>query len=124
MVASAQMGEGKTLTAANLALTLSESYRRRVLLIDADLRRPSLSALFGVQSATGLSETPSEHRHGPAAGPRALAQLSLLPGGRPDTDPMAGLTSGRLQQISSRGPPTTTGSSSIRRRWRCSLTRS
>ena len=32
--------EGKTLTAANLALTLSESYKRRVLLIDADLRRP------------------------------------------------------------------------------------
>ena len=42
MVASAVPGEGKTLTATNLALTLSESYQRRVLLIDADLRRPSL----------------------------------------------------------------------------------
>src|SRR5213079_63880 len=40
MVASAGMSEGKTLTAANLALTLSESYQRRVLLIDADMRRP------------------------------------------------------------------------------------
>ena len=43
MLASAQTAEGKTLTAANLALTLSESYKRRVLLIDADLRRPSLA---------------------------------------------------------------------------------
>jgi Mrp family chromosome partitioning ATPase len=41
MVTSAVPGDGKTLTAANLALTLSESYRRRVLLIDADLRRPA-----------------------------------------------------------------------------------
>ena len=39
MMCSAVPGEGKTLTATNLALTFSESYRRRVLLIDADLRR-------------------------------------------------------------------------------------
>ena len=36
MVTSALPGEGKTLTVTNLALTLSESYKRRVLLIDAD----------------------------------------------------------------------------------------
>src|SRR6186713_2934750 len=53
MVASAQAAEGKTLTAANLGLTLSESYRRRVLLIDADLRRPSLSALFQLPNTAG-----------------------------------------------------------------------
>src|SRR5262249_14666520 len=40
MIASAVAGEGKTLTACNIALTLSESFRRRTLLIDADLRRP------------------------------------------------------------------------------------
>jgi Mrp family chromosome partitioning ATPase len=40
MISSALPGEGKTLTAANLSLTLSESYDRRVLLVDADLRRP------------------------------------------------------------------------------------
>ena len=41
MITSAVAGEGKTLTATNLALTLSESYHLRVLLIDADLRRPT-----------------------------------------------------------------------------------
>src|SRR5688572_18400113 len=42
MLTSASPREGKTLTAVNLALTLSESYARRVLLIDADLRGPSV----------------------------------------------------------------------------------
>src|SRR5215211_470254 len=56
MVASAKAAEGKTLTAANLALTLSESYGRRVVLIDADLRRPALSRLFQLPNGSGLSE--------------------------------------------------------------------
>ena len=48
IVTSASPGDGKSHVAVNLALTLSDSYRRRVLLIDADLRRPSLHLLFGV----------------------------------------------------------------------------
>ena len=99
MVASAQVGEGKTLTAANLALTLSESYKRRVLLIDADLRRPSLSALFRIRRVKGLSES----LQGTADGPLQVLQLSpwlsLLPSGKPNPDPMAGFTSGRMQEI-------------------------
>src|SRR5688500_17279693 len=46
LLASALNGEGKSLSACNLALTLSHSYRRRVLLIDADLRRPSIQDMF------------------------------------------------------------------------------
>src|SRR6516225_7523082 len=46
MVSSAVPGEGKTLTVTNLALTLSESYRRRILLVDADLRHPSIQEVF------------------------------------------------------------------------------
>ena len=53
---SASPGDGKSHVAVNLALTLSESYRRRVLLIDADLRRPSLHRVFGVANRRGLSE--------------------------------------------------------------------
>ena len=56
MIASAVPGEGKTLTAANLGLTLSESYKRNVLLIDADLRRPALHTVFGTDNTDGLSE--------------------------------------------------------------------
>jgi capsular exopolysaccharide synthesis family protein len=99
MVASAQPGEGKTLTSANLALTLSESYRRRVLLIDADLRRPSLSALFRLPSLGGLSDRLKGNGQGPLRVLELSERLALLPGGNPDADPMAGLTSGRMEQI-------------------------
>ena len=47
MVTSAVAAEGKTLTATNLALTLSHSYQRRVLLVDADLRRPASTKSSG-----------------------------------------------------------------------------
>ena len=56
MVTSTLPEEGKTLTIANLALTLSESYKRRVLLIDADLRRPSIHEVFGLPNQSGLTE--------------------------------------------------------------------
>src|SRR5690349_21017160 len=51
MVTSASPGEGKTLTASNLALTLSQSYERQVLLIDADLRKPSVHTLFDLDNS-------------------------------------------------------------------------
>ena len=56
MVASAVAGEGKTLTASNLALTFSESYQKRVLLIDGDLRRPTLHSVFRLDTASGLAD--------------------------------------------------------------------
>jgi capsular exopolysaccharide synthesis family protein len=56
LVTSAVPGEGKTLTISNLALTLSESCRRRVLLIDADLRRPAVHTVFGLPNTEGLGE--------------------------------------------------------------------
>lgn len=99
MIASAQPSEGKTLTAANLALTLSESYRRRVLLVDADLRSPALGVIFQVPAAAGLSEGLRSAEEQPLHVIPLSPSLALLPGGAPDADPMAGLTSGRMQQI-------------------------
>ena len=72
MIASAVAGEGKTLTAANLALTFSESYEQNVLLIDADLRRPSLARTFGVPSSPGLSDGLLPRRPTPAAAPACV----------------------------------------------------
>ncbi len=57
MVTSPGGGEGKSITAANLALTMAQEFQRRVVLVDADLRRPSVQALFGLDgSGPGLSE--------------------------------------------------------------------
>lgn len=99
LVASTFAAEGKSLTCANIALTLSESYRRRVLLIDADLRRPTLHDTFEIPNLAGLSDW----LKGEGAGKMPLVEitpnLSLLPGGRPDPDPMGGLASERMKHL-------------------------
>jgi capsular exopolysaccharide synthesis family protein len=56
LVTSPQKGEGKSVTAANLSLTMAQELHRRVVLVDADLRKPSLQHLFGLPPGPGLSE--------------------------------------------------------------------
>jgi exopolysaccharide/PEP-CTERM locus tyrosine autokinase len=54
MVTSAQRGEGRTFTAVNLAMSIVTDTDQPVLLIDADVSNPSVSALLGLQSGPGL----------------------------------------------------------------------
>src|SRR5262249_22780663 len=54
-VTSSVRGEGKTVTAVNLALAAARaSMDRRVLLVDADLRRGRVAELLGIRTAPGL----------------------------------------------------------------------
>lgn len=99
MVTSATPDDGKTLTSLNLALVLSESYRRRVLLIDADLRRPSLGKAAELASAPGLSDALRAAADRKLAVVPVTSLLTLLPAGRPTPDPMSALTSPRMRQI-------------------------
>jgi capsular exopolysaccharide synthesis family protein len=56
LVTSPQKGEGKSVTAANLALTMAQELQRRVVLVEADLRKPSLQELLGLPPGLGLAE--------------------------------------------------------------------
>ncbi len=99
MVTSAMAGEGKTLTSTNLALTFSESYRRTVLLIDADLRRPTLHEIFQVPNVSGLGDGLRADKEQKLSLVQISPRLTLLTAGRPDPDPMSGLTSDRMRRV-------------------------
>jgi capsular exopolysaccharide synthesis family protein len=98
VVTSAVPREGKTTTICNLAAALSESYQRRVLLVDADLRRPSVHDVFGMPTGSGLIDALQ-----PDAAPARLVpltpRLSILPAGMPNADPVAGLSSARMATV-------------------------
>jgi len=54
LVTSPRVGDGKTTTSANLALTMAQDVQHTVVLLEADLRRPRLAALFGIRGEPGL----------------------------------------------------------------------
>jgi protein-tyrosine kinase len=87
-VTSAAPGEGKTLTTLNLAGALGQSADARVLLIDADLRRPKVASYLGLSQvgSPGLVDVIRDPRRGLAETVRRLewANLSVLPAGSCD----------------------------------------
>jgi len=99
MVTSAVAGEGKSLTAANLAVTLAHSYKRSTLIIDTDQRDPSQHQIFHVANSGGLSDYLRGGDGTPAATVQLAQGLALLPAGKPVNDPMGGLTSARMKQL-------------------------
>lgn len=98
MVTSAVPSEGKTLTATNLALTLSESYQRRVLLVDADLRRPRIREMFGLPVTDGLTDV-LIGQQGPLPVHQVTEHLWVLTSGRMMPDPMSLLVSPSMRQL-------------------------
>lgn len=96
MMVSAVAGEGKTLTSVNLALTLSSSYKRRVLLIDCDLRRPTVHAVFQIPGAPGVADIVTR---GEIPVVRVTERLSVVPAGHLEGDPMGVLTSDAMTTL-------------------------
>ncbi len=82
LVTSAVAGEGKTSTACNLAITIAES-GKRVLLIDADLRRPRAAKYLGLPNGVGLTSV-------------LVGAASLVEAIQPWGDLMAVLSSGPI----------------------------
>lgn len=97
-VTSAAAGEGKSTTVANLAIALAEG-GRRVIAIDADLRRPGLHTLFGLSNSEGLSNALLEdHAHLPLQD-TAAAGVRLLSSGPAVANPLDALASRRLDHV-------------------------
>jgi len=83
VVASATPGEGKSFTAAHLSALLA-SEGQRVMLVDADLRNPSLAQSFGAAPAPGFAEWLAQGAEPPVAGftQPTRSGVALLAAGR------------------------------------------
>jgi protein-tyrosine kinase len=99
MVTSALPSEGKTLMSTNLALTMSESYQRRVLLIDADLRRPRMHEMFGLSDGPGLTDSLVDPLGGKLPVHQVTDNLWVLAAGSATPDPMSTLVSGAMKDL-------------------------
>jgi protein-tyrosine kinase len=96
-ITSAAEGEGKSTTVANLAVALAQS-GRRVIVIDADLRRPGQHTLFGVPCDEGLANVLSgEHAELPLQDTGALG-VRVLSSGPIPANPLEALASRRFDQ--------------------------
>jgi receptor protein-tyrosine kinase len=85
MVTSAMAGEGKTFNAINLAMSIAMEQDRRVLLVDADVARPSLSKVLGLPPGPGLLDLLVDDRTEMADAMLRtnVDKLTLLPSGTP-----------------------------------------
>ena len=89
MVASARPLDGKSLVAANLAVSIARGIRESVLLVDCDLRRPSLHKLLGLNSNQGLREYLEDGVSvAPYLLPTVVNKLKILPAGQPIASPL------------------------------------
>ncbi|MBW9215377.1 polysaccharide biosynthesis tyrosine autokinase [Mumia sp. zg.B53] len=81
MVTSARPGEGKTTTTVDLAAAMSEA-GHRVLLVDADLRRPRVASYLGLEGSVGLTNVLAEQVElENVVQPWLSENLHVLPGG-------------------------------------------
>jgi protein-tyrosine kinase len=101
MMASALPGEGKTFTAINLAFSMSLEKDISVLLVDADLPKPQLSRLLGIDAEPGLIDVLLDESLDVESLilPTSVPGLSVLPMGRRADHATELLASERMQQI-------------------------
>jgi exopolysaccharide/PEP-CTERM locus tyrosine autokinase len=109
MVTSALPDEGKSFVAANLAVSVARHINRSVLLIDCDLRRPSIQRQFGFGDTPGLGDYLSRGTELPSLLLKtSVDHLTILPAGRPPSNPSELLSSERmydlLEEVSTRYP--------------------
>lgn len=91
LLTSARPAEGKSVVAANLAVALAEA-GKKVLLIDGDLRDPSLHKLFGTSNALGFRDILEGGRLPGDALHKIADGVMLLPAGEPSADPARALS--------------------------------
>jgi len=99
MVTSSERGEGKSLFSLHFSQVLANHLRKKVLLVDGDMRRPVQHTVFNVHKSPGLAELLAGAKE--PVYPRAthLDNLWFLPAGTPGDEPSVLLEEGRIRQV-------------------------
>lgn len=98
LVTSSEPGEGKSTTTGNLALTFSQD-EKRVLLIDCDLRKPSIHKKFRISNNIGLSDVILDNSKLDKALIKRNDYLDILPAGKVPPNPSELLGSKALENL-------------------------
>jgi capsular exopolysaccharide synthesis family protein len=100
VVTSAAPGDGKSTTLSNLAVTMAQG-EKRAILVDADLRQPSLHTYFGISNNLGLTTmaVDEDALADPPLVATAVDNLWLLPSGPLPPNPAEILGSRRMEEI-------------------------
>ena len=100
LVTSSLPGEGKSFVCANLGAILAQSVERHAIVVDCDMRRPSLAGLFGLENRQGLVD---HLRDGVDLAllirKTGMESLSVIPAGIPPVNPSELLASEKMNQM-------------------------
>ena len=100
MITSTKKGEGKSSTAANIAISIAQT-GKKVVLIDADMRRPALHQMFGAINHTGLANFLANLSVEPdeIVRPMHIDNLYFVPSGLTPSNPAELLTMARMDEL-------------------------
>ena len=100
MVTSALPGEGKSFIAANLAISIAQNINEYVLLMDCDLRKPTMQRYFGFGQVPGMSEYLAlEKPLSEVLLKSGLNKLTILPAGKLPHNPSELLSSNKMSEL-------------------------
>ncbi len=100
LITSTGKGEGKSFVCANLGVIMAQGVGRHALLVDCDLRRPTLSGLFGAANNHGLVDNLRDGTDlAELFTSSGMPRLTLLPAGEPPVNPAELITSDKMARL-------------------------
>jgi capsular exopolysaccharide synthesis family protein len=99
LITDAEGAEETIVTIANLGICLSRNTGYRVLIIDADLRSPSIHKIFNISDTPGLTDVLGEKINFESAIQDLGSNLTVLPAGQTELDPSALLVSSNMSDV-------------------------
>jgi protein-tyrosine kinase len=100
MVTSSVAGEGKTITSLNLAITMAQEFDHTVLLVEADIRKPTIMQYLGLKAQRGLTDCVLDNLDiSEVLVKTGIGNLTVLPAGRRVENPVELFSSNKMTEL-------------------------